>query len=109
MVRGERVENDGIVERDAYEALCRGEAPKVDPSEEKLLYCYLKMDRPFLRLAPIKVEILRLDPLAVLFKEVMSEEEMEVIKTAAIPKLERATVKAGDGSTVTVDYRISKR
>ncbi|PIO57494.1 hypothetical protein TELCIR_21092, partial [Teladorsagia circumcincta] len=53
-----RVENDGIVERDAYEALCRGEAPAIPPEEEKKLYCYFKMDRPYLRLAPIKVEIL---------------------------------------------------
>ncbi|WKY06729.1 hypothetical protein Q1695_006703 [Nippostrongylus brasiliensis] len=104
-----RVENDGIVERDAYEALCRGEAPPVPPEEEKKLYCYLKMDKPFLRLAPIKVEILRFEPLAVLFKEVMSEYEAEIIKTAATPKLERATVKAEDGSLITVNYRISKR
>ncbi|RCN36364.1 tetratricopeptide repeat protein [Ancylostoma caninum] len=124
-----RVEWDGIVERDAYEALCRGEVPPMDPAEEKLLYCYLKMDKPFLWLAPIKVEILRLDPLAVLFKEVMSDYEMEVIKATATPKvrlfrmgmsgedspgndlsfeLERATVKSEDGSLITVNYRISK-
>ncbi|KAK6022880.1 tetratricopeptide repeat protein [Ostertagia ostertagi] len=82
-----RVENDGIVERDAYEALCRGEAPPTPPEEEKKLYCYYKMDRPYLRLAPIKVEILRLEPLAVLFKEVMSEYEAEVIKATATPKV----------------------
>ncbi|XGW28333.1 hypothetical protein V3C99_008255 [Haemonchus contortus] len=104
-----RVENDGIVERDAYEALCRGEAPPVPPEEEKKLYCYLKMDRPYLRLAPIKVEILRLEPLAVLFKEVMSEYEAEVIKATATPKLKRATVQnAVTGDLETASYRISK-
>ncbi|CAJ0602749.1 unnamed protein product [Cylicocyclus nassatus] len=104
-----RVAYDGIVERDAYEALCRGEAPKLDPSKEKLLYCYLKMDKPFLRLAPIKVEILLLDPLVVLFKEVLSEYEMEVIKTTATPKLKRATVQnAKTGDLEPADYRISK-
>ncbi|WKY06731.1 hypothetical protein Q1695_006703 [Nippostrongylus brasiliensis] len=104
-----RVENDGIVERDAYEALCRGEAPPVPPEEEKKLYCYLKMDKPFLRLAPIKVEILRFEPLAVLFKEVMSEYEAEIIKTAATPKLKRATVQnAVTGELETASYRISK-
>uniref|UniRef100_A0A183GJ87 P4Ha_N domain-containing protein n=1 Tax=Heligmosomoides polygyrus TaxID=6339 RepID=A0A183GJ87_HELPZ len=82
-----RVENDGIVERDAYEALCRGEAPKIPPEEERKLYCYLKMDKPFLRLGPIKVEILRFEPLAVLFKEVLSEYEAEVIKATATPKV----------------------
>ncbi|ETN72504.1 tetratricopeptide repeat protein [Necator americanus] len=126
-----RVEFDGTIERDAYEALCRGETPPLDPSEEKLLYCYLKlstsvsyslslnfidipyslfqMDKPFLRLAPIKVEILRLDPLAVLFKEVLSDEEMEVIKKMATPKLKRATVQnAVTGELETASYRISK-
>ncbi|VDO22541.1 unnamed protein product [Haemonchus placei] len=104
-----RVENDGIVERDAYEALCRGEVPPVPPEEEKRLYCYLKMDRPYLRLAPIKVEILRLEPLAVLFKEVMSEYEAEVIKATATPKLKRATVQnAVTGDLETASYRISK-
>ncbi|VDM61368.1 unnamed protein product [Angiostrongylus costaricensis] len=107
-VVNKRVENDGIVERDAYEALCRGETVATPPEVEKELYCYLKMDKPFLKLAPIKVEILRLEPLAVLFKEVMSDYEMEVIKAVATPKLERATVKASDGSLVTVSYRISK-
>ncbi|KAL6738222.1 hypothetical protein Aduo_011792 [Ancylostoma duodenale] len=104
-----RTEWDGIVERDAYEALCRGEVPPMDPAEEKLLYCYLKMDKPFLWLAPIKVEILRLDPLAVLFKEVMSDEEMEVIKATATPKLKRATVQnAVTGELEAASYRISK-
>ncbi|KAK6027167.1 hypothetical protein OSTOST_06805 [Ostertagia ostertagi] len=104
-----RVENDGIVERDAYEALCRGEAPPTPPEEEKKLYCYYKMDRPYLRLAPIKVEILRLEPLAVLFKEVMSEYEAEVIKATATPKLKRATVQnAVTGELETASYRISK-
>uniref|UniRef100_A0A0K0DP84 P4Hc domain-containing protein n=1 Tax=Angiostrongylus cantonensis TaxID=6313 RepID=A0A0K0DP84_ANGCA len=104
-----RVENDGIVERDAYEALCRGETVAIPPEVEKKLYCYLKMDKQFLKLAPIKVEILRLEPLAVLFKEVMSDYEMEVIKAVATPKLRRATVQnAVTGALETASYRISK-
>ncbi|KAJ1369161.1 phytochrome 2 [Parelaphostrongylus tenuis] len=104
-----RVEDDGIVERDAYEALCRGEIVAPPPEVEKKLHCYLKMDKPFLKLAPIKVEILRLEPLAVLFKEVMSDYEMEIIKNVAIPKLRRATVQnAVTGALETASYRISK-
>ncbi|KHJ97963.1 tetratricopeptide repeat protein [Oesophagostomum dentatum] len=105
----QREEYDGVVERDAYEALCRGEVPPMPPAEAKLLFCYLKMDKPFLRLAPIKVEILRLDPLAVLFKEVISDAEIEVIKETATPKLRRATVQnAVTGELETASYRISK-
>lgn len=48
---------------------------------------FLQMDKPFLRLGPIKVEILRFEPLAVLFKEVLSEYEAEVIKATATPKV----------------------
>ncbi|CAI4231813.1 unnamed protein product [Auanema sp. JU1783] len=104
-----RDDNDGIDERDAYEALCRGEIEPIDPAEEKKLRCYLKRDKPFLKLAPIKVEILRLDPLAVLFKEVISDYEISVVKELASPKLKRATVQNSvTGELETASYRISK-
>ncbi|CAJ0570910.1 unnamed protein product, partial [Mesorhabditis spiculigera] len=48
-VVNKRVEWDGIPERDAYEALCRGEETPLTPTQIRKLYCYLKMDRPFLR------------------------------------------------------------
>lgn len=51
------------------------------------VYCYYKMDKPFLRLAPIKVEILRFDPLVVLFKQIISDYEIEVIKELSIPRV----------------------
>uniref|UniRef100_A0A1I7Y5P8 procollagen-proline 4-dioxygenase n=1 Tax=Steinernema glaseri TaxID=37863 RepID=A0A1I7Y5P8_9BILA len=96
------------VERDSYEALCRGET-KMNASEEAKLYCYLKMDRPFLKLAPIKVEIVRFDPLAVLFKEVISDYEISVVQQLATPKLRRATVQnAKTGALEHASYRISK-
>ena len=75
------------MERDAYEALCRGESKPIDSDIQKKLYCYLKMDIPFLKLAPIKVEILRFEPLAVMFREVLSDYEIEVIKGLATPKV----------------------
>ncbi|CAI5447148.1 unnamed protein product [Caenorhabditis angaria] len=104
-----RVEWDGIVERDAYEALCRGEIPPVEPKWAHKVHCYLKRDRPFLKLAPIKVEILRYDPLAVLFKEVISDSEIAVIKELASPMLKRATVQnSKTGELEHATYRISK-
>ncbi|KAF8373714.1 phy-2, partial [Pristionchus pacificus] len=108
-VINKRTDNDGIPERDAYEALCRGEVEPIDPAEQKKLYCYLKRDRPFLKLAPIKVEILRHDPLAVLFKEIISEHEISVVKDLATPRLRRATVQNSvTGELETASYRISK-
>ncbi|PAV65048.1 hypothetical protein WR25_16535 [Diploscapter pachys] len=98
----------GNKERTIYEALCRGEVPVSDKELSKL-YCYYKRDRPFLVYAPIKVEIKRFNPLAVLFKNVLTEEEMDVIKELAGPKLARATVHdSATGKLVTATYRISK-
>lgn len=45
------------------------------------------MDRPFLRLAPFKIEIMRFNPLAVLFKNVINDEEIERIQELARPKV----------------------
>lgn len=98
----------GDSERQIYEALCRDEVP-VSPKETAKVYCYYKMDRPFLRLAPIKVEIMRFNPLAVFFRNVISDEEIERIKELARPKLARATVQNSQtGQLETASYRISK-
>lgn len=67
-----------IEERERYEKLCRGEF-KSDPVMESKLYCYYKKDNPFLRIAPFKVEILRFDPLVVLFKEVVHDSEVSYV------------------------------
>lgn len=77
--------------------------------ETSKLYCYYKMDRPYLRLAPFKVEILRFNPLGVLFHSVMSDNEVEKIQGLAKPKLARATVQNSvTGQLETASYRISK-
>jgi prolyl 4-hydroxylase len=117
-----------IPERDEYERLCRGEFD-FDAKNDSKLYCYYKSDRPFLKLAPFKVEILRhgtfphrlnkpmkklmmctyLEPMAVLFKNVVSDSEMQVVKTLATPRLNRATVQnAKTGQLEFANYRISK-
>ncbi|KAI6189236.1 Prolyl 4-hydroxylase alpha-related protein PH4 [Aphelenchoides besseyi] len=97
-----------IEERDVFEHLCRGEF-KPDPAMEARTYCYYKRDRPFLKLAPFKVEIVRYEPLVVLFKEVISDPEIAVIQELATPRLRRATVQnAKTGELETASYRISK-
>ncbi|VDN03309.1 unnamed protein product [Thelazia callipaeda] len=96
-------------ESEMYEALCRNEVP-VSVKETSKLYCYYKMDRPFLRLAPFKIEILRFSPLAVLFRGVITDDEVELIQFLAKPKLRRATVQNSvTGELETASYRISKR
>ncbi|VDM79588.1 unnamed protein product [Strongylus vulgaris] len=83
----------------------------LEQSEKDLakLYCYYKRDRPYLVYAPIKVEIKRFNPLAVLFKQVMSDEEIAIIEQLSLPKLNRATVHDSvTGELVHATYRISK-
>ncbi|EFO21561.2 prolyl 4-hydroxylase 2 [Loa loa] len=95
-------------EHDMYEALCRNEVP-VSVKATSKLYCYYKMDRPFLRLAPFKVEILRFSPLAVFFRDVITDEEVTIIQMLATPRLRRATVQNSiTGELETASYRTSK-
>ncbi|KHJ79084.1 hypothetical protein OESDEN_21278 [Oesophagostomum dentatum] len=109
-VKNERPDSSlGNKERAITEALCRDEVP-VSEKDISKLYCYLKRDRPYLVYAPIKVEIKRFNPLAVLFKEIMSDDEIEVVEKLSMPKLNRATVHDSvTGELVHATYRISKR
>lgn len=61
-------------------------------------------------MAPFKVEIMRFNPLAVLFRDIINDEEIEQIQELAKPKLARATVQNSQtGKLETASYRISKR
>ncbi|KRZ67939.1 Prolyl 4-hydroxylase subunit alpha-2, partial [Trichinella papuae] len=103
-----RPDDLSIPERDVYEALCRSEYPIPDKDRAKL-YCYYKRNRPFLKLAPIKVEVMHWKPKIVYFRSVISDEEIAVIKQLASPLLKRATVHNADtGQLETANYRISK-
>lgn len=91
-----------------YESLCRGEHQMTDKQKSQL-YCYYKNDKPFLRLAPFKVEIMHLKPKILLFRNVVSDEEIAYIKEMATPRLRRATVHNKEtGQLEHASYRISK-
>ncbi|VDM98825.1 unnamed protein product [Onchocerca ochengi] len=68
-----------------YEALCRQEVP-VNVKIQSRLYCYYKTDRPYLRLAPFKVEIVRQNTLAALFYDIMTDEEARILRILTEPK-----------------------
>ncbi|KRX64372.1 Prolyl 4-hydroxylase subunit alpha-2, partial [Trichinella sp. T9] len=103
-----RPDDLSIPERDVYEGLCRSEYPIPDKDRAKL-YCYYKRNRPYLKLAPIKVEVMHWKPKIVYFRGVISDEEIAVIKQLASPLLKRATVHNADtGQLETASYRISK-
>jgi len=103
-----RKDDGGVDERDTYEALCRGDIPPTDKQRSKL-FCYYKRDIPFLKLAPIKAEVLHLKPKLILFRQILSEDEVVIIKELAGPRLARATVQNSEtGNLETASYRISK-
>lgn len=97
-------------EREIYEALCRGEK-RISPSVESQLKCYhLDTSKtPYLRLMKIRVEEAFKKPLLLIYHEVLSNYEIEVIKELAGPRLKRATVQnSRTGELETAHYRISK-
>ncbi|CAK1600873.1 unnamed protein product [Parnassius mnemosyne] len=96
-------------ERKVYEALCRGEMDIPSEISKKLKCSYLTENHPFLKLAPIKMEQMYIAPDVFLFHQVMSDEEIEEIKTMAKPRFRRAVVHdPATGELVAAHYRISK-
>ncbi|KAM9311588.1 prolyl 4-hydroxylase subunit alpha-2-like [Gastrophryne carolinensis] len=102
---------DYLPERETYEALCRGEGVRMTPQKQRRLFCrYHDGNRnPNLILSPIKEEDEWDSPRIVRYLDVLSNEEIEVIKELAKPKLARATVRdPKTGVLTTANYRVSK-
>lgn len=72
-----------------YSQVCRGNITK-SPKELSELHCRYISNSPFSRLAPFKIEEANLEPYLILFVDVLSEYEMEFLKNASKPKVERA-------------------
>ncbi|XP_050664918.1 prolyl 4-hydroxylase subunit alpha-1-like isoform X1 [Leptidea sinapis] len=98
-------ENDFTI----YEKLCRGES-NLSPSISKKLTCqYLTGEHPFLRYAAIKMEYLYRDPDIVMFYDVLSDNEIDIIKKLATPKFSRTQVNySAAGGVKPANFRISK-
>ncbi|KAI5713148.1 hypothetical protein M8J75_014038 [Diaphorina citri] len=58
----------------------------------KQLFCRFKRDLPFLTLSPLKMEELNLEPMVVLFHDAISDDDIQRLKDATIPYMERAVV-----------------
>ncbi|KAJ8266831.1 hypothetical protein GJAV_G00135170 [Gymnothorax javanicus] len=102
---------DHLPERDAYEALCRGEGIKMTPQRQSTLFCrYHDGNRnPRLLLAPMKEEDEWDSPHIVRYLNALSDAEIEKIKELAKPRLSRATVRDPKSGVLTVaHYRVSK-
>ncbi|XP_077863014.1 prolyl 4-hydroxylase subunit alpha-1-like [Saccoglossus kowalevskii] len=98
-------------DRDAYEALCRGERRK--PLDSSKVKCqYVTNGNYRLLLQPAKQEIMHHNPRVVLYHDVISDEEINEVIKLAKPKLRRSLVvtkgssPSGTGSS-DAEYRVS--
>lgn len=72
-----------------YELGCRG----VFSNKVTNLFClYNKTTTPFLFIAPLKMEILHVDPYIVIFRDVLSPQEIQHLQDLTKPHLSRAEV-----------------
>ncbi|KPJ11197.1 Prolyl 4-hydroxylase subunit alpha-2 [Papilio machaon] len=103
-------EDETYLERDTrmYETLCRGEMELPSQIVRNLKCSYLTKNHPFLKLAPIKMEQIYIEPDVFLYHEVMSDEEIKHIKNMARPRFKRATVVNTMGEGTPSDSRIAK-
>ncbi|XP_017020916.1 prolyl 4-hydroxylase subunit alpha-1 [Drosophila kikkawai] len=90
-----------------YQIGCRGQFKQ---SADARLHClYNTTTSPFLILAPLKMELVGLDPYMVLYHDVLSAKEIEEMQDMATPGLKRATVfQAASGRNEVVRTRTSK-
>lgn len=97
-------------EREIYESLCRGENRMSIQTRSRLkCYYWTQNKHPALTLTRIKVEEAFQKPLVLLFHDVISDDEIQVIKELSGPRLKRATVQNSQtGALETASYRISK-
>ncbi|XP_064485318.1 prolyl 4-hydroxylase subunit alpha-2-like [Ornithodoros turicata] len=77
---------------DPYYALCRGEK-LATPLQEAKLYCAFHAPHPYYVIGPVKMEVLSIRPYIAQFYDVISQEEIDAIRSIGDPMLDRATVR----------------
>ncbi|UJR35641.1 hypothetical protein I4U23_028391 [Adineta vaga] len=101
---------DYLEERENYEHLCRQTESKLSPKRVAKLFCrYRHNNHPYLILRPIKEEQLLDEPALYLFHDVVSDSDIEEIKSIASPRLSRAVVQNPKTAQLEpASYRVSK-
>lgn len=87
-VNGDKTADGGYTshERQMYEKLCRSEIGP-DPDLLAKLKCRYVANRPFLKIAPLKLEEANLSPYIVVYHDVIYDNEIELIKQMAKPRV----------------------
>lgn len=101
--------NYDLPEKKMYEMACRGELKPAESILSKLVCRYVDNNVPFLKIAPLKLEEAYLDPYIILYRQVIYESEIDLMKKMAKPRFRRATVQNHKtGELEVAQYRISK-
>jgi hypothetical protein len=93
-----QTEGDGVLTSLWDGDLCRKQ-PSL--SKDSRLKCWWHAGRSaFLKIAPIKMEVVSLSPRIVIFHDFISEHEVATVKALARPKMHRAGVGTGESTRV---------
>ncbi|XP_048579532.1 prolyl 4-hydroxylase subunit alpha-2 [Nematostella vectensis] len=97
------------VERDIYKRLCRGEKLPTSPQTPRRLMCWYFRGDPLCIIKPCKMERVFTNPDIVIFRDVITDKEVDEVRQISEPLLNRATVHNPiTGHLETAHYRISK-
>ncbi|CAF4694094.1 unnamed protein product [Rotaria sp. Silwood1] len=101
---------DYLEEREIYEQLCRQNGSKMNAKREAKLFCrYRHNNHPYLILRPAREEQLLDEPVVYLFHNIISDNDIQVIKDLALPRLRRAVIQNPKTAQLEpADYRVSK-
>ncbi|XP_026315847.1 prolyl 4-hydroxylase subunit alpha-2-like [Hyposmocoma kahamanoa] len=99
---------DSVLLMNRYTELCRG-TTNISLTTTSNLHCSYLKTNTFLSIAPIKMEELHKDPDIYLFHEVLSDNEIEILKEMASPKLRRATTTLDEDGTFIPYYLFDAR
>ncbi|CAL1301538.1 unnamed protein product [Larinioides sclopetarius] len=104
------VGHTSILDEATYRRLCQSSMHALSASYSSNLKCHLLSPHPYLLLQPVKEEQLWAEPKISLFYDVISDREINIMKSLALPALKRAEVaeyNAGLGHRVS-DTRVTK-
>ena len=81
--------DDVLDERDAYEELCRKNVSQLSPQRQSKLFCryHNNNNHPWLIIGPVKQEQVHDNPAIYLIHDIISNSDMNEIKSLAAPKV----------------------
>ncbi|XP_035233054.1 prolyl 4-hydroxylase subunit alpha-2-like [Stegodyphus dumicola] len=91
-----------------YMALCRGERLRSTAEESKLFCRTETRNHPYLLLRPLRIEERSIKPYVVVFHDLLTENQTEILRLVAEPKLARSMVQASKGSEIVSVSRTSQ-